>query len=219
VVHSSGVVEMCVRFCKCLGAAPEHEQLFMNRLFPSTFDRPETVFTFDVLDCYAIDSMECKTSAQSFFEKLRRLTNNAFPDEVPVRPPFIFPQSIKVLTDLQMKNRYQEMIRVNRQMRKLEVSKRFGLIYDESSSPGNFTIFCPACPQPGVNLPPGWKDLPKWLTRRTIAVDGNFHADHIKMRRPEADIMLSNGRGYMADDILYNKYLNVAKEPPLVGFH
>jgi hypothetical protein len=28
--------------------------------------------------------VECKTSAQSFFQKLRRRTNNAFPDEVPV---------------------------------------------------------------------------------------------------------------------------------------
>jgi hypothetical protein len=38
----------------------------------------------DVLDYFGIDSMECKTSAQSFFQKLKRVTNNAFPDELPV---------------------------------------------------------------------------------------------------------------------------------------
>jgi hypothetical protein len=84
VIHVNGMFEHCVRFCHCQGAIPDHEQLFMHRLFPSTFERPETAFTLDVLDYYAIDAMECKTSAQSFFHKLRRVTNNAFPDELPV---------------------------------------------------------------------------------------------------------------------------------------
>ena len=112
------------------------------------------------------------------------------------------------------------MIRVNRQMRKLEVSKCFGEIYNQSSSPVTLTIFCPACPQPGINLPPDWKDSPKWLMCRTINVDGNMHADldHIKMRRPDAEIMLSNGRGSIVEEILYWEYLKVAKEPPLVRF-
>lgn len=90
VVHVNGVFELCVRFCRCEGASSEHEQLFSHRLFPSTFNRPETAFTLDVLDYYGIDAMECKTSAQSFFQKLRRVTNNAFPDEVPVSSSFSF---------------------------------------------------------------------------------------------------------------------------------
>jgi len=32
---------------------------------------------------------------------------------------------------------------------------------------------------------PDWRDLPTWVTRRTINVDGNFHADHITMRKPD----------------------------------
>lgn len=88
LIHVNGVFEHCVRFCRCLGAMSEHEQLFKHRLFPSTFDRPETAFTFDLLDYFSVDSMECKTSAQSFFQKLRRVTDNAFPDEVPVSSPF-----------------------------------------------------------------------------------------------------------------------------------
>ena len=82
VIHVNGVFELCVRFCQCHGA--EHEQLFCHRLFPFTVDGPETAFTLDVLDYYGIDAMECKTSAQSFFQKLRRVTNNAFPNKVPV---------------------------------------------------------------------------------------------------------------------------------------
>jgi hypothetical protein len=44
----------------------------------------------EVLDHFGIDAMECKTSAQSFFQKLRRVTNNAFPDEVPVCSDFSY---------------------------------------------------------------------------------------------------------------------------------
>jgi len=101
-------------------------------------------------------------------------------------------------------------------MRKLEVSKRFGEIYSPHSASGSFTLFCPSCPQPGINLPPDWKKLPTWVTRRTITVDGNFHADHIKMRRPDLDIKLTNGLGYMVEEEQYQEYLSVAKEPRLV---
>jgi len=109
-----------------------------------------------------------------------------------------------------------ELIRVSRQMRQLQNLKRFGGIYKEYSTPGNLAIFCPSCPQPGINLPPDWKNLPNWVTRRTITVDGNFHADHIKMRRPDLDISLNNGQGFMAEDGRYMEYLSVAKEPSLV---
>jgi hypothetical protein len=97
VIHVNGIFEHCVRFCKCQNANSEHIQLFDHRLFPSTFDRPETAFTLDVLEYYGIDAMECKTSAQSFFQKLRRVTNNAFPEEVPVRSYSNFIQSNNLL--------------------------------------------------------------------------------------------------------------------------
>jgi hypothetical protein len=150
VVHVNGVFELSVRFCRCQGAIPDHEQLFRQRLFPSSFDRPETAFTLDVLDYYGIDAMECKTSAHSFFQKLRRVTNNAFPDQVPVCSYYFY--LIEQLTNIHIKNRYVELIRVSRQMRKLQVSKRFGEVYQESLPPGSLAIFCPSCPQPGINL-------------------------------------------------------------------
>ena len=102
-------------------------------------------------------------------------------------------------------------------MRKLQVSKRFGEVYGVDSAVGNMAIFCPSCPQPGINLPPDWRELPGWVTRRTIAVDGNFHADHIKMRRPDLDVALSNGDGYMVEETRYQEYLSVAKEPKFVS--
>jgi hypothetical protein len=214
LIHVNGIFEHCVRFCHCQGAVPEHEQLFKHRLFSSSFDRPETAFTLDVLDYFGIDSMECKTSAQSFFQKLRRVTNNAFPDELPVYPVSLVITNGYLTSE--KKNRYLELMRVSRQMRKLQISKRFGAVYSQVPGPGSLAIFCPSCPQPGINLPPDWKNLPNWITRRTITVDGNFHADHIKMRRPDQDVWLSDGQGYMVDDGLYGEYLSVAKEARFV---
>ena len=59
-------------------------------------------------------------------------------------------------------------------MRKLQVSNRFGEIYRQHSPLGSLTLFCPSCPQPGINLPPDWKDLPSWVTCRTITVEAIF---------------------------------------------
>ncbi|KAI9569352.1 hypothetical protein HD554DRAFT_2038290 [Boletus coccyginus] len=70
VVDSAGIFAHTMKWCRCC-------------LFPSTIIKPQTGFTFDVLDEFLIDELECKTSASSFYSKLRRLTNNAFPDFLP----------------------------------------------------------------------------------------------------------------------------------------
>ena len=101
-------------------------------------------------------------------------------------------------------------------MGKLQDLKCFGAIYNESSTPGSLTIFCPFCLQPRINLPPDWTTLPNWVTHQTITVDGNFHANHIKMRRPELDVALTNGQGFMVEEKCYMDYLSVVKEPRLV---
>ncbi|KAG2047197.1 hypothetical protein BDR06DRAFT_852282, partial [Suillus hirtellus] len=85
IVHSSGVFTHNVSWCQCPGSHHEHHlQLLQAGLFPASTTHPRTAFTFKVLDHFLIDALECKTSAMSFFEKIRRLTNNAFPDTVPV---------------------------------------------------------------------------------------------------------------------------------------
>src|SRR3981189_77002 len=89
VVHTTGVFQHSVRWCYCPGCPRRHLQLLRARLYPASMKRPKTVFTFDVLDHSTADAMECKTPAQSFFRKLRRLTNNAFPQRVPVSNHFV----------------------------------------------------------------------------------------------------------------------------------
>lgn len=84
VVTSTGIFRRRIRWCRCPGAPAAHIQLLHFHLFSATIKRPSTAFTFDVLDHFHIDAMECKTAALNFYNKLRRLTNNAFPSGAPV---------------------------------------------------------------------------------------------------------------------------------------
>ena len=51
-------------------------------------------------------------------------------------------------------------MRVSRAWRDVVVRIQAGYGYDTAAAiaPGGLAIFCPACPQPGVNLPDSWED-------------------------------------------------------------
>lgn len=57
----------------------------MAGLFPATFRDPKTAFTFQVLTDFHLENLECKTTPSQYFSRLRRLTNDEFPNTVPVR--------------------------------------------------------------------------------------------------------------------------------------
>ncbi|KAG1724150.1 uncharacterized protein EDB91DRAFT_1087569 [Suillus paluster] len=179
IVHSTGVYSHHVAWCQC----------------PASITQPQTAFIFNVLDHFLIDALECKTSAMSFYQKLRRLTNNAFPDKIP--------------------DRYWELMRVSRIWRDLTNRIRFGFGHDtvKSPGPGDLALYCPACPQPGINLPSSWKSTYKnWLVMQRYVVDGNFTAQHMNMKNPEEDVSLTDGEGYMVTELPYQAHLKDSKE-------
>lgn len=84
VVDTSGIHHIGVRWCQCPKAEDRCLQLLKMGLYPASVKRPKTVFTFRVLDDFLIENEECKTSALSYYSKLKRTTNNAFPQVVVV---------------------------------------------------------------------------------------------------------------------------------------
>jgi len=52
----------------------------------------------------------------------------------------------------------------------------------------------------------------RWLYTRSIVIDGNFTADHLKMKRPEEDIALSPGGRYMVEPQRYEAHLKTGQE-------
>jgi hypothetical protein len=88
IVHTNGVHTVQVLDCFCQGPtgfAPFYSQLVSAKLFPASFDKPSTAFTFAVLKMFQIYGQTSKGSAQGFWEILCRRTNNSSFVNVPVR--------------------------------------------------------------------------------------------------------------------------------------
>ena len=135
LVDASGLISLPTIYCACEANIrnPDEDMLDLQ-LFPVSYIKTKTVFTFGCLDDYRLSNLECKTSAYQYYQKLRRLTNPALPQSVP--------------------NRYLEFLRATRQWRNLKLRKWFGFGHQLlSPGKGSMALFCAACPQPGVNLP------------------------------------------------------------------
>ncbi|KAH8985344.1 hypothetical protein EDB86DRAFT_2810252 [Lactarius hatsudake] len=198
IVNQTGVFDMDVLFCICPNAGANDEQLLQAGLFPSTFKRIETAFTFSVLDDFLADNLECKTTAQQYYSKLQSITNRMFPHHVP--------------------NLYKQLLRASRQWRDLKNRIQSGLRHQNGGIPatdGSMAIFCPACPQPGINLPDDWKiryhDQLNQLIQ-TFIMDGNFSAEHMRCRTRETDVPLSSGMAFMANPNSYKAHLHSGQE-------
>ncbi|KAI6135945.1 hypothetical protein F5141DRAFT_1185130 [Pisolithus sp. B1] len=187
IVHTEGIFSHEVSVCKCPGSDPNdwHLDLLHQRLFPASISKPKTAFTFDVLDHFLIDALECKTSAMIFYEKLKRFTNNAFPERVP--------------------DRYRELMRVAWLWRDLKHRKWFGFGHDAGEDPGDggLALFCPACPQPGLNLPADWKGY----YHEAICHRWQLHCSAYESEKPQLHVALSDGKGYMVSEGPYQSHL------------
>ncbi|KAI0258537.1 hypothetical protein BC834DRAFT_835379 [Gloeopeniophorella convolvens] len=197
VVDRSGVHKLGILYCICSGALPHNQQLFTMGLLAATFKKTEMVFTFDVLDDFLLDNLECKTTAQLYYSKLQAVTNGMFPSDV--------------------LNCYKQLLRAAWQWCDIKTKHRSGLRFPQEvpSDDGSATIFCPACPQPGVNLPNDWEtQYTKVELMRTFIMDGNFVADYMRSHTNESDIALSPGQAFMVRSEPFQAHLQRATEPP-----
>lgn len=202
VVHSNGIHHIGLLCCSCGGQDSMINDLFFAGMVPASFDRIRTLFTIAVLDQFRYCNLEMKSSAYQFFQLLRRTTQ-------PMNPSNVV-------------NLYHELRRLSRLWRwikKLKWAGR-GQGSDQSAEPkpGSLGIFCPACPQVGVNIDDRWKEDPnRWVYRRVLTADGNFKADHVRQRAPTDDIWLSNGLGMTTNREAYAAFLQKAHEQKTVS--
>jgi CxC2 like cysteine cluster associated with KDZ transposases len=85
LVHTTGVFTHRISWCCCPSSTRQDRQLIQTSLFPSSFTRPKTAFSFEVLEHCSADALECKTATMALYAKIRRLTSNEFPHKLPVR--------------------------------------------------------------------------------------------------------------------------------------
>jgi hypothetical protein len=142
VVHTNGIHDIAMVNCECRGQIMVVEDLLAAHLLPSSFQHIRTLFTVNVLDSFRLSNLELKASAYQFYQLLRRLTMPMAPADV---------------VDL-----YREFRRMSRLWHWMKRLKWVGRGIDDKSvrevKPGELGIYCPACPQPGINIPDDWKD-------------------------------------------------------------
>ncbi|KAK7046356.1 CxC2 domain-containing protein [Favolaschia claudopus] len=188
IVDHNGIHEVFIDFCVCGHAQSPMVQLLRARLYPATPLRPASAATFRVLRQFHKHSFESKCSPFEFYNALARETNNT--------------------GNFQPRNRYREFVCISREWRRLQLLKRFGRghIVDgvRNIKAGACALLCPACPQPGKNLPFGgeWRSAPheeKFLYAGFYAVDANFRMERKQVSSEEVDPGLNEGAAFFGE--------------------
>ena len=133
-----------------------------------------------MLDYFRLCNLELKALAYQFHQLLQWITSPWRPHEVD-----------------NVYNEFRRMTRLWHWMKKLKWAG-FGHNKGDPANvnPGQLAIFCPACPQQGINIPDDWTEDPNRFIYRCIFVaDGNFKADHVRQTNSAGDIWLSEGGG------------------------
>ncbi|KAG1844094.1 hypothetical protein C8R48DRAFT_750896 [Suillus tomentosus] len=194
VLHVNGIHRVNVDFCGCDRQVSHRQQLMRCDWFPSTVHQPQTACTRRLLEHFLLLMWSSKISAFEYYQTLERLTDNT---------------SIFV-----PKSRYSAFLRMIQEYRHMSLLKRSGQGHVEHGisnlQPGELALHCPACPQPGVNLPRGWETVDpsmKFLYYLIIAMDANFRLKNRIQSSDSADPGMHTGFAYFVANQPYNAHV------------
>ncbi|KAG2112253.1 uncharacterized protein F5147DRAFT_744554 [Suillus discolor] len=77
--------------------------------------------------------------------------------------------------------------------------------HSDNPSTGELALFCPTCPQPGINVL-------FWKYTRSFVMDGNFKAEHLHPIKLFNEVWLSDGLGFMVGKDRYKMHLAEAAD-------
>ncbi|KAJ7770736.1 hypothetical protein B0H16DRAFT_1306425 [Mycena metata] len=194
VIDNNRIHEVGLDFCGCETAQPHDIQLLRARWYPSTGKHPRTAATFKVLKRFDLTTLESHCAVKEFYLTIARASDNT--------------------GTVRIRDRYDEFMRMTREWRHLMMLKRAGRGHDpagvEATKAGECALLCPACPQPGKNLPPNWKDTRKsrrFLYALFLALDANFRMRRKKVSSEEKDPSLGDGWSFYCEIAPYYSYL------------
>ncbi|EIN09881.1 hypothetical protein PUNSTDRAFT_36825, partial [Punctularia strigosozonata HHB-11173 SS5] len=191
VFDINGYHSVDIRFCVC-SYIPPWKQLFDVGWYPASSQQPRTAFTFSFLDTYHRITLQGKISLYDYYLSVVHKTDNA---------------GIRDLI-----SRYHEATLATRQWSHLMSLKRAARGHDPSgireTPNGALTVACPACPQPGWNIPDDWYTCPeeqRWIYTLFLALDACFRLKNKdrKIKDPE----LGSGWGYCVAEEPYKQHL------------
>ncbi|TFK58299.1 hypothetical protein BDN72DRAFT_782273, partial [Pluteus cervinus] len=190
VLDTNGIQPVLLVFCECHKGQAWHIQLLQARLFPATSKTPHTVATFRLLHTFQLQSFLSKVSPYEYYSTLRRLTDNTGEDD-----------------------RYKQFLHMVREWRHLKMMKRAGRGHIvngiATATQGQCAVLCPACPHPGINLPPDYQNAPNnWIYRMFQAKDANFRMKRFNVSNATVDPNLNRGCAYLVSNEPYQDFLS-----------
>ncbi|KAI0664425.1 hypothetical protein C8Q70DRAFT_905479 [Cubamyces menziesii] len=203
IVHEHGVSTMPFSFCECPRVpgqsgllVPEPLQLLKLGLYPASWKEPRTAYTISLLQSCHLLSLQTHCSTEDFYTYLRRLTDNVDPSSVP--------------------DRYRELSASMREYAYLRACKRAGRDPDREIPCGGLTVQCPCCPQPGINMRPGWEARQQeygYVDALFYSIDGNFRQNVRNKAMDKDDVALTRGAGYFASTEDFQRYVKHIGKP------
>ncbi|KAJ6602497.1 hypothetical protein DFH09DRAFT_1301519 [Mycena vulgaris] len=194
VIHPNGIHVVSFRYCKCdlSDRAVNISQLLRSAWYPATTVDPATCATFEALELYRLLNVVGNINVHNFVGTLERLTGS---DQDQKSPAFG---------------------RMSRQYAFLKRAKRAGRGHDvrglRKTPPGGCAVLCWACPQDGINLPEGWRDVAPefrqvFLYMLLLAVDANFRLKNRIRKNEVDDPSFGSGWGHLVEEKPYRKHL------------
>ncbi|KAJ7475078.1 hypothetical protein B0H11DRAFT_2158575 [Mycena galericulata] len=193
VIHTNGIHNVKLDYCGCGKAAEERDQLLDACWWPATPKEPGTCCTFTTLRQFQTLNTTGKVSGYDYYRTLEALTDNTGLKKIP--------------------DRRRQFMRIVREWRNVQMFKRAGRAHDptgiEGTKNGELAQFCHACPQPGKNLPPGWRNEPKetaWYFLQA-GQDANFRLRGRMVSSDARDPTLGQGLAYFVDKVPYMEHI------------
>ncbi|KAH9855776.1 hypothetical protein C2E23DRAFT_866429 [Lenzites betulinus] len=196
-LHEHGIMDLKVKFCACLNADSDAAQLIEHGCWPATWHTPHTAFSLTAMATFHGLELQATVNVHDYVKLLCRMTDGIAPDNV--------------------KDRYREFNSSMREYRQVRARRRGGVEMHATPKSGELAVLCPACPQPGINMRPGWRERKhpyRYIDALTYSIDGNFHLGSKAKETDEADVALSEGAGYFVNSKDFKTYLEKAPEPP-----
>ncbi|KAL0564209.1 hypothetical protein V5O48_017844 [Marasmius crinis-equi] len=201
IMDCNGIHSTKVHFCGCAHSGSHMRQLLLARLFPATVDRPETAFTFELLEDYHLHTLASKNSAQDYMYAMRMKTDNRFPEKV--------------------KNPMQDFLRVTRLWHTLLIEKRSGQWHGLNEhfplrDATSVSFPCFVCAEPGFNVPECWSEEEEGdvddefihLASAFWSMDGHFGLQRKNKIDDPDDVSLLEGRGMFPEDEWFRELLS-----------
>ncbi|KAL1742737.1 hypothetical protein HDZ31DRAFT_83918 [Schizophyllum fasciatum] len=195
VIHHNGIHNVAVDFCHCpQGRHVEHrQQLMRNGWWPATPTSPQTCATIACLRGFTKINSLSKVAMYEYYRAMQHLSGSG---------------------NVKIPDKRRQFMHIIRQYRHIDLLRQGGRAHASggvaATEQGQLALRCPACPQPGRNLPPDWEIAPRsksFLYKLFVAQDANFRLQNTTVSNVVRDPPLGDGWAYFVSRQPYMDYI------------